>query len=139
MSDAKPPLKVEIVWSSELQFGATSGRTAIAVDADGVAGPSPVQLLGMALLGCMSADVVDILRKGRHPLTRFHATLSGDRAPDPPRRLLRVELHFAVHGVVPPAAVERAIQLSREKYCSVWHSLRQDVELTASFDVLASP
>jgi putative redox protein len=135
MSGVKPPLKVELVWSSDLQFGATSGRTAIAVDADSVTGPSPVQLLGMALLGCMAADVVDILRKGRHPLTHFHAALTGQRAPDSPRRLLSVALHFAVHGEVPAAAVERAIQLSREKYCSVWHSLRQDIELTASFDV----
>jgi putative redox protein len=135
MSAPKPPLKVELVWSKELQFGATSGRTAVAVDADGVAGPSPVQLLGMALLGCMAADVVDILRKGRHPLTHFHAALNADRAADAPRRVLRVFLHFAIHGAVPAAAVERAIQLSREKYCSVWHSLREDIELTATFDI----
>ena len=139
MSGVKPPLSVEIVWSSELQFGATSGQTAIAVDADGVAGPSPVQLLGMALLGCMAADVVDILRKGRHPVDRFHAALTGERAAEPPRRLLRVLIHFAVHGNVPPAAVERAISLSREKYCSVWHSLHQDIELTTTFDIFASP
>jgi putative redox protein len=135
MSGAKPPLRVELVWSKDLQFGATSGRSAIAVDADSVTGPSPVQLLGMALISCMAADVVDILRKGRHPLTRFHAALTGERAADPPRRLLRLLLHFAIHGDVPAAAVERAIQLSREKYCSVWHSLRQDIELTASFDI----
>jgi len=135
MSGAKPPFRVELVWSSELQFAATSGSTAIAVDADGAIGPSPVQLLGFALLGCMAADVVDILRKGRHPVTAFHATLTGERGTDPPRRLLSVSMHFAVHGIVPPPAVERAIQLSREKYCSVWHSLRQDIDLTASFDI----
>src|SRR4051812_26547310 len=108
MSGAKPPLRVELVWSSELQFAATGGRTAIAVDADGVTGPSPVQLLGIALLGCMAADVVDILRKGRHQVTAFHATLTGERGTAPPRRLLSVSLHFAVHGIVPPPAVERA-------------------------------
>ena len=135
MSGVKPPLKIELVWSKDLQFGATSGRTAIAIDADSVAGPSPVQLLGMALLGCMAADIVDILRKGRHPLTHFHAELTADRAVDPPRRLLRVSLHFAIHGAVPHAAAERAIQLSRERYCSVWHSLREDIELTAAFDI----
>jgi len=135
MSRTKLPLRVELVWSSELQFAASSGRTAIAVDADGGTGPSPVHLLGMALLGCMAADVVDILRKGRHTVTAFHATLTGERAVDPPRRLLSVSLHFAVHGTVPSPAVERAIQLSREKYCSVWHSLRQDIDLTASFDI----
>lgn len=130
-------MHVELVWTDHLQFGAKTGDTAIAVDADGVLGPSPVQLLAVSLLGCMASDVVDILRKGRHELSRFHATLSGDRAETPPRRLLRVELHFAVHGAVPSHAVERAIALSREKYCSVWHSLRQDIELETAFDVFS--
>jgi putative redox protein len=138
VAGVKPPLKVEIVWSAELQFGATSGQTAIAVDGDGVAGPSPVQLLGMALLGCMAADVVDILRKGRHPMVRFHAGLTGERATESPRRLLTLQIHFAIHGDVPAQAVERAISLSREKYCSVWHSLRQDIDLTTTYDILAS-
>ena len=133
------PLHVEIVWNTDLQFGATSGHSAVVIDAHSHNGPSPVQLLGMAVLGCMSADVVDILRKGRHPLTRFHASLTGERAPDPPRRFLTVQLNFAIHGEVPAPAVERAIALSREKYCSVWHSLREDIRLTTSFEILASP
>jgi putative redox protein len=137
MAGVKPPLRVELVWNEELQFAATSGRAAIVIDADSVNGPSPVQLLGMALLGCMAADVVDILRKGRHPPTRFHAALTGERSPDPPRRLRRVLLHFTIHGDVPSDAVKRAIDLSRDKYCSVWHSLRQDIELSTAFDLLA--
>ena len=135
MSEPKPPLRVELVWSEKLQFGATSGADAVVVDGDSVAGPSPMQLLGMALLGCMSADIVDILRKGRHPMTSFHASLVGERPFDPPRRLLRAQLHFAVHGKVPSPAIERAIALSREKYCSVWKSLREDIELTTTFDI----
>ena len=135
MSDPKPPLRVEVVWSEKLQFGSTSGANAVVIDGDSVAGPSPMQLLGMALLGCMSADIVDILRKGRHEVRRFHASLTGERPVDPPRRLLRAQLHFAIHGSVPAAAVERAIALSREKYCSVWHSLREDIELTTAFDI----
>ncbi len=137
MAGAKP-LRVEIVWNSDLQFGATSGHSALVVDGHSAAGPSPVQLLGMGLLGCMATDVVDILMKGRHPLTHFHAALTAERAPDPPRRLLRVLIHFAIHGNVPAEAVERAIALSRDKYCSVWHSLRQDIELTTAFDILPS-
>jgi putative redox protein len=137
MADAKPPVRVELVWAEGLRFGATSANSALVVDGDSVAGPSPVQLLATALLGCMSADVVDILRKGRHPLQRFHATLTGERAPEPPRRLTRALLHFAIHGDIPAAAVERAISLSREKYCSVWHSLREDIDLTTAFDIHA--
>jgi putative redox protein len=136
MADAKP-VHVELVWTEGLQFGATTSNSALVVDGNSVAGPSPVQLLVTALLGCMSADVVDILQKGRHPLTRFHATLTAERLPEPPRRLTRVQLHVTVHGNVPAAAVERAIALSHEKYCSVWHSLRQDIELATTFDVVA--
>ena len=131
----KPPITAELVWVEELRFGATSGSIATVVDGDSLAGPSPVQMLAISLAGCMSIDVLDILKKGRHPLNAFRTTLSGERAPDPPRRLLKVALHFHVHGEVPPHAVERAIALSRDKYCSVWHSLREDIQLTTAFDV----
>jgi len=132
----KPPVTAELVWSEALRFGATSGSIATVIDGDSLAGPSPVQMLAIALAGCMSIDVLDIVRKGRHPLSAFRTTLSGERAPDAPRRLLKVALHFHVHGAVPSHAVERAIALSREKYCSVWHSLREDIELTTEFDVI---
>jgi putative redox protein len=84
----------------------------------------------------MSIDVVDIIRKGRHPLSAFRATITAERAPDPPRRLLRVRLQFHVHGAVPEAAIERAIMLSRDRYCSVWHSLREDIELTTAYELV---
>ena len=131
----KPPITCELIWSQNLQFDATSGTNTLTVDGNSAAGPSPVQLLVIALAACMSIDVIDILRKGRHPVTAFRSSLTGDRLPEPPRRLLRVSMHFHVSGEVPPTAVERAIALSRDKYCSVWHSLRQDITLTTAFDV----
>jgi putative redox protein len=135
MAEAKPPLKAELVWSDGLKFGATSGPNAIVVDGDGAAGPSPLQTAAFGLAGCMAADVVAILQKGRHPLTGLRASLTGERAPDPPRRFVRIAVHFHVSGDVPRQAVERAIQLSRDTYCSVWHSMRQDIELTTTFDL----
>jgi putative redox protein len=89
----------------------------------------------MGLAGCMAADVVDILRKGRHPLSALRVTFTGTRAEAPPRRFLRISLQFHLEGAVPADAVDRAIALSREKYCSVWHSFSQDIELTTTFDV----
>ena len=136
MSDAKPPVVAELVWVDELRFGTTSGKIATLLDGDSTAGPSPVQLLALALAGCMSIDVVDIIRKGRYPLNAFRTTISAQRAPEPPRRVLAVSLRFHVHGDVPDAAVERAIALSRDKYCSVWHSLRTDIELDTAFEVI---
>jgi putative redox protein len=132
---AKPPVVSELVWSRDLQFGATSGSNAIIVDGDSEAGPSPVQLLAIALASCMSIDIVDILRKGRHTVTAFRCTLTGQRAEDPPRRLLGVSIEFHVHGAVPRPAAERAVALSRDRYCSVWHSLRQDIALVTDLAI----
>jgi putative redox protein len=131
----KPPVVAELIWSHDLEFGATSGSSALVIDGNSAAGPSPVQLLAMALASCMSSDIVDILQKGRHQLTGFRAKVAGERAPEPPRRLVAVSLEFSIHGNAPTAAVERAIALSREKYCSVWHSLRQDITFSTSFQI----
>ena len=136
MVEAKPPVTAELVWVDELRFGVTSGRIATVVDGDSAAGPSPVQMLVVGLAGCMSIDVVDIIRKGRHPLTAFRTTITAERSPDPPRRLVKAHLQFHVHGAVPQPAVERAIALSRDRYCSVWHSLREDIALTTAFDLV---
>jgi putative redox protein len=91
----------------------------------------------MGLAGCMAADVVDIIRKGRHPLEALRVTFTGTRAEQPPRRFLAITLHFDLTGAVPGEAVERAISLSREKYCSVWHSFRQDITLSTTFVIHA--
>jgi putative redox protein len=105
------------------------------VDSSGAAGPSPVDALCAALAGCMSVDVVHILSKGRHHLVSVQSRLTAERAGQEPRRLVAVGLHFTIEGRVPREAVERAIELSRDKYCSVWHSLRQDIALRVTFDV----
>ena len=132
---ANPPLSAELLWSEGLRFGARSGATAIVVDADGEAGPSPMQLAAFGLAGCMAADVIEILRKGRHPLTGLRIAFTGERVPEPPRRFMTIALHFHVTGAVPSDAVERAIALSREKYCSVWHSMRPDIAFATTFDI----
>ena len=129
------PLTAELVWSDRMRFGATSGPSAIVIDADGASGPSPMQLAAFALAGCMAADVVAILQKSRQPLTGLRVSLSADRAPDPPRRIVGVTIRFHVSGAVSHDAVDRAIALSHDKYCSVWHSMRQDIAFQTSFDI----
>ena len=89
----------------------------------------------MALAGCMAIDVADIITKGRHPLKALEATITGQRRDDPPRHFISFTLHFALIGDIPPHVIERALQLSRDKYCSVWHSLRQDLDLQTTFEV----
>ena len=133
----KPPTIVNLRWIGDLKFEATSDRAALTIDSAGVAGPSPMQALGIALAGCMTTDVAHILGKGRHPLRALRSHLTADRAPETPHRFLRMALAITVEGDVPRDAVARAIDLSREKYCSVWHSMRQDIDFQVTFDVLA--
>ena len=89
----------------------------------------------MALAGCMAIDVADIVTKGRHTFTALEATIVGARREEPPRRFTGFTLHFVITGAVPGHVMERAIQLSHDKYCSVWHSLRQDLPFATSFEV----
>ena len=133
----KPPTTVELVWERELVLGGRSGDISIVLDSAGQAGPSPVQALAFALAGCMGMDVVHILRKGRHNLRGLRISLVAQRAEDDPRRITDVKIDFAVTGDVPKEQIQRAIDLSHEKYCSVWHSMRQDIAFETTFSVAA--
>ena len=133
----KPPVPASLVWEGDLRFRAGSDTAEMVLDGESAAGPSPVQALAFSLAGCMAMDVASIVSKGRHPMATFAVKFVGVRADDHPHRFLKIELHFTVGGNVPAAAVERAIDLSREKYCSVWHSMRQDIELTTTFEVVS--
>ena len=132
----KPLVPASLIWDGNLRFRADSGKVEIVLDGDSTAGPSPVQALAFSLAGCMAMDVVAILAKGRHPLAAFDVKFVGARADANPHRFVRIELHFTVRGNVPAAAVERAIALSRDRYCSVWHSMRQDIDFTTVFEVI---
>lgn len=132
---AKPPTTVSLVWQHDLVFGAQSGNIELTLDSAGVAGPSPVQTLAFALAGCMAMDVVHVLTKGRCALRGLRLDLSGQRAATDPHRFTEIGLHFTITGDVQTSRIDRAIKLSREKYCSVWHSMRQDIPLTVTYTV----
>ena len=133
----KPPTTLELVWERELVFAGQSGAASMVLDSAGEAGPSPVQALAFALAACMGMDVVHILKKGRYDLHGLRVALTGERAPDDPHRFTSVTLDFAVTGPVPKDQIQRAIDLSHEKYCSVWHSMRQDNAFETRFSVSA--
>ena len=94
-----------------------------------------MQALVAALAGCMASDVVEVLSKGRLPLRALSAALHAERKTEDPRRLVSARLHFVITGAVPDDRVERAIALSRERYCSVLHSLRADLGFDTTFEV----
>jgi len=131
----KPPTIVDLTWTDRLSFSADLSKTSMVIDSSGTAGPSPVEMLAAALAGCMSIDLAHILTRGRHPFTGLRSRLVAARADDEPHRMVAVTLHFTVRGDVPADAVERAVRLSRDKYCSVWHSMRQDIDLQVTFEL----
>ena len=132
---AKAPTVVDLTWTGALVLSGTSGNASMMLDSAGLVGPSPVQALAFALAGCMTMDVGYILTKGRQPFRALRSHLVADRAPEDPHRITRMHLQVTVEGDVPPDAVARAIALSYEKYCSVWHSMRQDIVFTTTHDV----
>jgi putative redox protein len=137
MAAEKPPTVVELRWDRDLVFSGTSGTIDLVLDSASKAGPSPMQALAFGLAGCMAMDVVHVLTKGRFNIRALDAKLVGQRAPEEPRRFTAITLHYTITGDVPTDKIERAIALSREKYCSVWHSMRHDIDLKITYQVVS--
>ena len=109
---------------------AENGNT-ILFDADSAhtEGPSPMEAVLMALCGCTSVDVVSILKKKRQPLTGLRVSAVAEQAPTPPRVFTKIELTYAASGKLSRKAVEDAVALSKEKYCSVSLMLEKAAEI----------
>ncbi len=135
MSEPRPPLVATLEWDGEQQFTGSVGKHTVGLDGSADAAPTPVQFLALSLAGCMAIDLVHILTRGRHPVHSLQTTMTVHRAAEEPRRFTRVHLDFTLAGDMLPEHVERAIDLSREKYCSVWNTLRQDIELVVAFTI----
>lgn len=107
------------------------------MDGDGAEGPSPMTTLLLSLAGCMAADLVLIGGKMRLPLDGIEVLVDGDRRPEPPRRYTAIRMRFIVTGVAPEqeAKVRHAIDLSRETYCSVMHSLQPDTAISIELEL----
>ena len=86
-------------------------------------GPSPMETVLMALCGCTSVDVVAILQKKRQPLTGLRVTAVAEQAGTPPQVFTHIKLTYAVRGKLSRKAVEDAVALSKDKYCSVGQML----------------
>lgn len=99
--------------------------------------PRPMELLLAGAGGCTAYDVVLILKRGRHEVTGCELRLQAERAETDPKVFTRINLHFLVSGRnLKPEAVERAVKLSAEKYCSATIMLGKTAEITHSFEVV---
>ncbi len=109
-------------WKHDDLFeGVAENGNKILFDADSAHthGPSPMEAVLMALCSCTSVDVVSILKKKRQALTGLRVSAVAEQAPTPPRVFTKIRLTYAVSGKLSRDAVEHAVVLSKEKYCSV--------------------
>ena len=132
-----------IKWVDGAMFvGITGSGHTVVVDGPPEAGgrnlgPRPMELVLTGLGSCTAFDVVDILKKGRHPVAACEVELQAERAAEVPKVFTRIHIHFKVSGPrLKPAAVERAVNLSAEKYCSATIMLQASVTITHDFEIV---
>lgn len=125
--------KVTVRWAGRGQVyeGRWDGASPILLDSDSAEGPSPTEALLLSLATCMAVDIKVILEKGRVPVEGVSIEVAGQRAPSPPRRFTSIRMDIRVDGpsAEDQAKIERAVRLSRETYCSVFQTLRQDLDV----------
>ena len=127
---------IEVVWEGGMRYrGGPAGGPTLVVDGARQAAPSPVDTLVVAIASCSAIDVVDYLEKRRTPAASLSVSVRFSRAPTPPRRITDAHLTFRVATDSPRDHVERAVQLSFDKYCSVSNSLAPDTRLEWSVEL----
>jgi putative redox protein len=126
-------VSLALEWTGGSGFRQAGHSPAIVLHSSTPGVVSPPQALAYAVMGCMAMDIVHVITRGRHRLDAFTVRFEGERAPDAPRRFVTMGIRFELTTAAPPAVVERAIRLSREKYCSVLHTLRPDIDLQTSY------
>ena len=128
-------MNLSLEWQGDLKFANSAGSPAIELHSSTPGVASPPQALAYAVMACMAMDVVHVIQKGRNALRAMTIKFDGQRAQEHPRRFISMAIDFQITGEVDDKVVERAIELSRTKYCSVWNTVRPDVELRTSFTV----
>jgi putative redox protein len=131
-------LEARAIWTDKDRFvaDATSGH-ALVMDAGEVKTAStPMELVLIALCGCTAADIVSILRKKREPLTGLEVVAHAERAEEHPKVYTHIKLVYRVRGQIAHKAVEDAVRLSKEKYCSVSAMLEKTAKIVAEIEYL---
>src|SRR4051812_49902917 len=132
-------MDLTINWKEKMAFSGVSpsGHEFIMDAAPEVggenSGPRPTELLLQTVAGCTGMDIISILHKMRLEPSSFQMDVKGERAEEHPKRFTTINIHYALDGELPEDKVVRAIQLSKDKYCSVAHSLNS--EITVSYSI----
>jgi putative redox protein len=127
--------KARTTWVEKQRFqGISDSGHEIVVDGDKAAGNSPMELVLIGLCGCTGYDVVSILQKKREPFTSLEVRAEAERAVESPSVYTSIKLIYRVGGKVSRKAVEDAVRLSKEKYCSVSAMLGKAAKITAEIE-----
>ena len=128
---------IQLVWKGDFRFDGTArGGTVTSIDGNAAAGTTPVDLLLQSVGACAAIDVVDILKKSRQEVQGMAVEVEATRREEPPRHVKRLDFRFRIKGPVDQGKAERAVDLSLEKYCSVFHTLRMDINLDVEVKVI---
>lgn len=134
-------IEAALIWTDKERYvGSATSRHAVVLDtakSEDKTANSPMELLLLSLCGCTASDVVGILRKKREPFTALEVLAKGDRADGYPAVYTSIHLTYRVTGKVTPKAMEDAVRLSKEKYCSVSAMLEKTAKITHTIEHLA--
>jgi putative redox protein len=130
-------VEAKAMWTDEHRFlGQASSSHGIVIDGASKTGSSPMELVLIALCGCTGYDVVSILGKKREPFTSVEVRAEAERAATPPTVYTEIRLVYRVGGNVSHKAVEDAVRLSEEKYCSVSAMLQKTAKITYTIEYI---
>jgi len=135
--------KVELTQplSQQRQFVARTGSEHYLLldDAAGGTGPKPIELVAAGLAGCTAFDVITILRQKYHQkITGYEVRVEADQAERPPQVFTAIRIHHVVKGFeIDAAAIEEAIRLSEQKYCSVGAMVQKTASLHSTYEIVA--
>jgi putative redox protein len=127
--------KATLTWDKDLIFvGRTNRGYEVEYDAQQQWGCSPTETLLLSVAGCMGIDMVSFLKKMKVEIKSYKMDIVGERNPTPPQYYTSIEMIISVTGAgLTTKKIERAISLSQEKYCSVYHSLRKDLKMKVDY------
>jgi putative redox protein len=131
-------VRAQVTWVEDRRFvGKASSGHAIVVDGSAEKqAPSPMELVLIGMVGCTAYDVISILEKKRQPVTGLEVSARAERAEEPPKVYTTIEVEYVLHGRgINPKAVEDAIRLSKETYCSASVMLEKTAKITTSFRI----
>ena len=132
-----PVNTASLTWDKDLIFlGRTPRGFELDFDAEAQWGCIPTESLLLSIAGCLAIDVVSFVTKMKAKISKFRIDIAGERNPTPPQYYTKVDLKLTIAGEnITPKKLDRAISLSQEKYCSVYHSLRKDLKVNVTYTI----